>query len=411
MKGIFPIDKFRTLQTPFYYYDTKVLRDTLSAINQEVAKYPSYSVHYAVKANANPKVLTIIRESGMGADCVSGGEIRAAVRAGFPANKIVFAGVGKADWEINLGLEYGIFCFNVESIPELEVINELAAAQNKIANVAFRINPDVGAHTHANITTGLAENKFGIRMQDMDRVIDVALEMKNVKFIGLHFHIGSQILDMGDFIALCNRVNELQDKLEARRILVEHINVGGGLGIDYGHPNRQSVPDFKSYFATYTGQLKLRPYQTFPFTVDLQIPQEYEDKVVDLMTKVEQLQVQPDQLAKVVIDESSGIIVIGKDVKINRLAIAQGNLTIKISEIPMVSQPLPFSNGTTVTQNVTAIDVNEEVNSRLSVLDTGVNLQELVDGLNALGVTPRDLISILQAVKASGALQADIEVI
>lgn len=148
-----------------------------------------------------------------------------------------------------------------------------------------------------------------------------------------------------------------------------------------------------------------------PATVDLQIPQEYEDKVVDLMTKVEQLQVQPDQLAKVVIDESSGIIVIGRDVKINRLAIAQGNLTIKISEIPMVSQPLPFSNGTTVTQNVTAIDVNEEVNSRLSVLDTGVNLQELVDGLNALGVTPRDLISILQAVKASGALQADIEVI
>ena len=153
MKGIFPIDKFRTLQTPFYYYDTKVLRDTLSAINQEVAKYPSYSVHYAVKANANPKVLTIIRESGMGADCVSGGEIRAAVRAGFPANKIVFAGVGKADWEINLGLEYGIFCFNVESIPELEVINELAAAQNKIANVAFRINPDVGAHTHATSIT------------------------------------------------------------------------------------------------------------------------------------------------------------------------------------------------------------------------------------------------------------------
>ena len=148
-----------------------------------------------------------------------------------------------------------------------------------------------------------------------------------------------------------------------------------------------------------------------PATVDLQIPPEYEDKVVDLMTKVEQLQVQPDQLAKVVIDESSGIIVIGKDVKINRLAIAQGNLTIKISEIPMVSQPLPFSNGTTVTQNVTAIDVNEEVNSKLSVLDTGVNLQELVDGLNALGVTPRDLISILQAVKASGALQADIEVI
>ena len=219
-------------------------------------------MHYAVKANANPRILSIIAANGLGADCVSGGEVQAALDAGFPADKIVFAGVGKADWEINLGPEYGIFCFNVESIPELEVINELAAAQNKIANVAFRINPDVGAHTHANITTGLAENKFGISMQDMDRVIDVALEMKNVKFIGLHFHIGSQILDMGDFVALCNRVNELLDKLEARQIRIEHVNVGGGLGIDYGHPNRQPVPDFKSYFETYDNCLKLRSYQT-----------------------------------------------------------------------------------------------------------------------------------------------------
>lgn len=265
MKGIFPIDKFQKLQTPFYYYDAKVLRDTLSCINHETSKYPNHVVHYAVKANANHKVLTIIRESGMGVDCVSGGEIRAAIRAGFPANKIVYAGIGKADWEINLGLDYDIFCFNVESIPELEIINQLAAAKGKIANVAFRINPNVGAHTHANITTGLAENKFGISMQDMDTVIDVALEMKNVKFIGLHFHIGSQILDMGDFVALCNRINELQDKLEARRILVEHINVGGGLGIDYAHPNRQPIPGFKEYFSTYAGQLKLRSYQTLHF--------------------------------------------------------------------------------------------------------------------------------------------------
>lgn len=265
MKGIFPIDKFRELHTPFYYYDTKVLRDTLTAINKEVARYQHFDVHYAVKANANPKVLTIIRESGLGADCVSGGEIRAAIKAGFPAQKIVFAGVGKADWEIELGLDYDIFCFNVESIPELEVINELAAAKGKVANVAFRINPNVGAHTHANITTGLAENKFGISMEDMDKVIDVALEMKYINFIGLHFHIGSQILDMGDFIALCNRVNELQNKLEARQIFVKHINVGGGLGIDYDHPNRQSIPDFKAYFATYAGQLKLRPHQTLHF--------------------------------------------------------------------------------------------------------------------------------------------------
>ena len=265
MKGIFPIDKFRELRTPFYYYDTKVLRDTLDAVNKEVARYERFDVHYAVKANANSKVLTIIRESGLGADCVSGGEIRAAVKAGFPAQKIVFAGVGKTDWEIELGLDYNIFCFNVESIPELEVINELAAAKGKVANVAFRINPNVGAHTHANITTGLAENKFGISMEDMDHVIDVAQEMQNVKFIGLHFHIGSQILDMGDFVALCNRVNELLDKLEARRIRIGHVNVGGGLGIDYGHPDRQPVPDFKSYFETYDNCLKLRPYQTLHF--------------------------------------------------------------------------------------------------------------------------------------------------
>ena len=265
MKGIFPIEKFRQLRTPFYFYDTKVLRDTLTCINQEASRYDNFEVHYAVKANANPKLLTIIRENGLGADCVSGGEIKAALQAGFPAEKIVFAGVGKADWEIELGLDNNIFCFNVESIPELEVINYLASEKGKVANVAFRINPNVGAHTHAHITTGLAENKFGISMDDMERVIEVAGELKNVNFIGLHFHIGSQILDMGDFVALCNRINELQDKLEARHILVNHINVGGGLGIDYEHPNRQPIPDFKSYFATYAGQLKLRPHQTLHF--------------------------------------------------------------------------------------------------------------------------------------------------
>ena len=265
MKGTFPINKFRELETPFYYYDANLLRDTLNVIRTEAAQYNKFCVHYAIKANANPKVLSIIREHGLGADCVSGGEIAAAIKAGFPASKIVYAGVGKTDREINLGLDHDTFCFKVESVPELEVINELAAAKGKIARVAFRINPDVGAHTHANITTGLAENKFGISMQDMDKVIDRALEMNNVKFVGLHFHIGSQILDMGDFVALCNRINDLQEKLYARQIIVEHINVGGGLGIDYAHPNRQPIPDFADYFATYHKHLKLRPQQTLHF--------------------------------------------------------------------------------------------------------------------------------------------------
>lgn len=226
---MFPIDKFQDLSTPFYYYDTTLLRETLQQIRENLSA--NMHVHYAVKACANPKILSIIAQEGFGADCVSGGEIEAALQAGFPANKIVYAGVGKSDAEILLGLKSGIFSFNVESIPELEIINELALQEGKIARVALRINPNVGAHTHANITTGLAENKFGIDLQDMEHVISLATEMKGVEFIGLHFHIGSQILDMEDFKALSIRINELQDRLEkADMPTISDINVGGGLG-------------------------------------------------------------------------------------------------------------------------------------------------------------------------------------
>ncbi len=265
MKGVFPLERFKETDTPFYYYDTDLLRATLREINREAGRHEGFCVHYAVKANANPKLLNIICQAGLGADCVSGGEVQAAADAGFPHDKIVFAGVGKSDREICLGLDKGIACFNVESVPELDVINGLAGRMGKVARVAFRINPDVGAHTHANITTGLSENKFGIAMEDMEGVIEKALSMSNVKFVGLHFHIGSQILDMGDFVALCNRINDLQHKLEAHHISVESINVGGGLGIDYTHPNKVPVPDFKAYFDTYARHLKLRKGQTLHF--------------------------------------------------------------------------------------------------------------------------------------------------
>ena len=264
-KGQFPTHKFQQLRTPFYYYDTELLRKTLQTICQETMRHAGFCVHYAVKANANPYLLRIIREAGLGADCVSGGEIEAALKAGFPASKIVYAGVGKSDWEINLGLDKDIFAFNVESIAELEVINELAAAKGKVARIALRINPNVGAHTHANITTGLAENKFGIAMDDMLASIEEAAKLNNVKFVGLHFHIGSQILDMGDFEALCNRINELQDLLEKHHIQIENVNVGGGLGIDYQHPNRVPIPNFQDYFNVYAKKLRLRPGQTLHF--------------------------------------------------------------------------------------------------------------------------------------------------
>lgn len=265
MKGKFPVDRFQEIETPFYYYDTALLRETLQSINHEAGKHEGFCVHYAIKANANPKVLNIICQAGLGADCVSGGEIQACIEAGFPSRKIVYAGVGKSDWEIRLGLKRDIFCFNVESIAELEVINQLAGEMGKTARIAFRINPDVGAHTHAKITTGLAENKFGIAMRDMESVIEQAQAMQHVKFVGLHFHIGSQILNMGDFAALCNRINDLQKQLERKKIVVENINVGGGLGVDYEHPNRVPLPDFKAYFDTYARLLRLRPGQTLHF--------------------------------------------------------------------------------------------------------------------------------------------------
>lgn len=262
---MFSVDKLNSIVTPYYYYDTQLLRKTLEVIKQECEKHENFHVHYAVKANANPKILRIISQYGFGADCVSGGEIKAAIEAGFPADKVVYAGVGKSDWEINLGLEKGIACFNVESIAELEVIEELAVAANKTANVAFRINPNIGAHTHANITTGLAENKFGIAMQDMENVIERATTMNNINVVGLHFHIGSQILDMGDFKALCNRINELQAQLDKHHIHVQSINVGGGLGVNYDSPDRQPIPDFREYFHTYAKHLRLHEGQQLHF--------------------------------------------------------------------------------------------------------------------------------------------------
>jgi diaminopimelate decarboxylase len=264
LKGTFPTEKFKTLQTPFYYYDVELLKETLNIIKNEADKY-NYLIHYAVKANANPRILSIIAENGLGADCVSGGEILAALEAGIPAERIVFAGVGKADWEINTGLDNDIFCFNVESLAELNVINGLAAVKGKVASIALRINPDIDAHTHAKITTGTKENKFGINLGQLNAVIDDLLQMKHVKLIGIHFHIGSQITDLSSFQSLSIRANEIQEDLEARGLYIENVNFGGGLGIDYYHPNHLPVPAFDNYFAVIRKLLKVRPGQKIHF--------------------------------------------------------------------------------------------------------------------------------------------------
>jgi diaminopimelate decarboxylase len=207
----------------------------------------------------------LIAQSGLGADCVSGGEIQASIDAGFPAEKIVFAGVGKADWEINLGLDHAIFCFNVESIPEMEVINELAKAKGKMASIALRINPEIDAHTHHHITTGVKENKFGINLDQLNKVLDNLSTLPQLKLIGLHFHIGSQLTDLEPFKALCLRAEEIQSQLAERNIQVDNINFGGGLGINYEEPNQYLIPDFQAYFDTFRQYFPVRPGQQIHF--------------------------------------------------------------------------------------------------------------------------------------------------
>ena len=260
----FPLDKFKQIPTPFYYYDMALLQYTLDEIKRCIAGFP-FKVHYAVKANANATILEQIRRAGLGIDCVSGGELAAAISAGFAGNEIAFAGVGKTDKEIAAGIDSDIFCFNVESLPEMEVINEIAASKGKVARIAIRVNPNIDAHTHKYITTGLNENKFGINVPQLDDVVDAALAMQNVELIGLHFHIGSQIRETEPFIMLCEKANELLQHLEARGGKLKIINVGGGLGINYDDPDGDAIAGFDQYFGIFKQHLKLREGQELHF--------------------------------------------------------------------------------------------------------------------------------------------------
>lgn len=260
------INKFRSIETPFYYYDISLLKETLAALISETPKR-NYKVHYAIKANANDRILEIVKEAGLGADCVSGNEIIKAAEAGFRNDEIVFAGVGKSDEEIKIGLQKNIFCFNVESLQELEVINSIASAMNKTASVALRINPNVDAKTHHYITTGLEENKFGINSWEMSAILEKIKTLQNIKLTGLHFHIGSQVTDLEVYKSLCLRINEFQNWFTDHDIFFEHINAGGGLGVDYENPDEHSIPDFKSFFDLFEKFIQLRSGQILHFEI------------------------------------------------------------------------------------------------------------------------------------------------
>ncbi len=246
MKTRFPLDQFQKLETPFYYYDVDLLNKTLDEVSSLAGQY-GFRVHYALKANSNIPILQRISNRGFGADCVSGYEVRRALETGFKPSDIVFAGVGKADWEIEFGLDNGISCFNSESIQELEVINEIAGRKGVKAPIALRINPHVDARTHHYITTGIEENKFGINPWDWDKVIKCLGKSENLVWQGLHFHIGSQITDTDVFKGLCSRINEIQAWFACNMFTPKIINVGGGLGIDYSRPD-DDLTDFKTYF-------------------------------------------------------------------------------------------------------------------------------------------------------------------
>ena len=263
-KNKLPIHKFDSIETPFYYYDIELLNQTIQAIKTEIVGKPYY-VHYALKANTNPRLLQEIAKQGFGADCVRGNEIRKAIENGFDPQHIAFAGVGKTDKEIEIALDNDIFSFNVESIPELHAINDLANSKNKIAKIALRINPNVDAHTHSYITTGLNENKFGLEEENIPEVLELLPSLTSLELIGLHFHIGSQITELSSFENLCNKINELQIYFESKGVWLEHINVGGGLGIDYENPIENPITNFSDYFNLFSNYLKLRKGQTLHF--------------------------------------------------------------------------------------------------------------------------------------------------
>lgn len=264
IQSIEELENISEIETPFFLYDTSLLHETLQCLKEEATKH-RFKVHYALKANSNPLILSIIRAYGLGADCVSGNEVMHALQNSFESSDVVFAGVGKTDKEIQQALDADIFCFNVESKEEIININQLAEASGKIASIAFRINPNINAHTHHYITTGLEENKFGINEWELMDLLQLTKELKHLKLIGIHFHVGSLINDMEVFKNLCSRVNYFIDWFEDRNIQITEINVGGGLGIDYYHPESNQLADFKTYFGIFSELLTTRVYQQVHF--------------------------------------------------------------------------------------------------------------------------------------------------
>ena len=258
------VSRFQNLETPFYYYDLELLQATLNQVREHgVSK--GFHIHFAIKANFNYKILDYILKAGLGIDCVSGREIERAIEAGFSPDQIAFAGVGKTDREMLTGLEHEIFSFNCESLQEVEILNDLAKNAGKSANISIRLNPNIEAKTHKYITTGLSENKFGVNLEQLPNLFELLPRLSNVLLTGIHFHIGSQIRDLKPYKDLCKTINSIQGQFEDNNLSLEHINVGGGYGINYENPDSEPIPDFKSFFEVFEHELELRSNQQLHF--------------------------------------------------------------------------------------------------------------------------------------------------
>ena len=245
----------QTYGTPLYVYSESALSDAFKAYEQAFAANQPL-ICYAVKANGNLSVLKHFAALGAGFDIVSGGELQRVLAAGGDAGKVIFSGVGKSRDEIKLALEVGVKCFNVESLPELDRINEVAAAMGQTAAISLRINPDVDAQTHPYISTGLKENKFGIAFVDAMGAYRHAAALPNLRIVGIDCHIGSQLIDLSPLAEALERLLVLVDQLAAEGIVLQHIDIGGGVGIVY---NDEAQPDLQAYADTVARLLAGRP--------------------------------------------------------------------------------------------------------------------------------------------------------
>lgn len=253
---------FSKVATPFYYYDIDLFQHTSDKVAELSARYGIHP-HYSVKANSDRRLNDILSSKGFGADCVSGDEIEFAVGCGYDPKQIFFAGVGKTDREICQAFQVGIGAFVVESLEEMEVISALARRLDRKASISLRINPNIDAHTHQYITTGLYEDKFGLSDRSFDGAVAMLKSDPALDFFGLQFHIGSQILDVENVISLeCSRVSEIVSLFESKGLTVRNIDLGGGLGVNYDDPDADPIADFDTWFRTIDKNLVRRPDQT-----------------------------------------------------------------------------------------------------------------------------------------------------